>query len=54
MDDHLLGYVTKLREKTLLLDAKFMQEKKKIKERQTMVWTPDFRQLRSVVGWKWV
>jgi len=28
MDDHLLGYVTKLREKTLLSNAKFMEKKK--------------------------
>jgi hypothetical protein len=31
MDDHLLCYVTKLREKTLLSDAKFMKKKKKKK-----------------------
>jgi hypothetical protein len=30
-DDHLLGYVKKLREKTLFLDAKLMGEKKKKK-----------------------
>jgi hypothetical protein len=29
MDDHLLGYVTKLREKTLLSDAKLMEKKNK-------------------------
>jgi hypothetical protein len=30
-DDHLLGYITKLREKTLLSDAKLMERKKKRK-----------------------